>query len=165
MVMKKLLLAAIIAIAVPALAFAKTSKIPDDDTVAIVTIPDAWSINEIDNGVEATSPDSEVYLAIEAAPTKNVQQTAIDAVKWLAKQGVTIDSSTMKQKEIKINGMDAVDLSWDGKDKDGPTKVSVTLVVASASKVLVLTYWASPDGEKSNENDLVAIASSIKPVK
>ncbi len=163
--MKKLLLAAIIAIAVPALAFAKTSKIPDDDTVAIVTIPDAWSINEIDNGVEATSPDSEVYVAVEAAPTKNVQQTAIDAVKWLAKQGVTIDPSTMKQKEIKINGMDAVDLSWDGKDKDGPTKVSVTLIVASASKVLVLTYWASPDGEKTNEADLIAIASSIKPVK
>jgi hypothetical protein len=37
--------------------------------------------------------------------------------------------------------------------------------VASASKVLVLTYWASPDGEKTNEADLIAIASSIKPVK
>jgi hypothetical protein len=162
--MKKLLLAAVIAVAVPALAFAKTSKIPDDDTVAIVTIPDAWDIHEIDAGVEATSPDSEVYLAVEAAPAKDVNQTAIDAVKWLAKQGVTIDASSMKQKEIKINGMEAVDLSWDGKDKDGPTKVSVTLVVASAKKVLVLTYWASPDGEKANEKDLMAIAGSIKPV-
>ncbi|SDR41039.1 hypothetical protein SAMN05444161_3634 [Rhizobiales bacterium GAS191] len=163
--MRKLLLAVIFAAAMPALALAKTIKIPDDNTVAIITIPDAWTINEIDEGVEATSPDSGVYLAVEATATRDVKQSTVDAIKWLATQGVAIDASTMKQKDININGMDTVALSWEGKDKDGPTKVSVTLVAASAEKLLLLTYWASPDGEKANEHDLRAIASSIKSVK
>jgi len=57
MVMRRLILVAMLAVAMSALAFAKTVKNPDDNTVAIVTIPDAWTINEMDEGVEVTSPD------------------------------------------------------------------------------------------------------------
>ena len=46
--MRRLILVAMLAAAMSALAFAKTVKIPDDNTVAIVTIPDAWTINEMD---------------------------------------------------------------------------------------------------------------------
>ena len=163
--MRRLILVAMLAAAVPALAFAKTVKIPDDNTVAIVTIPDAWTINEMDQGVEATSPDSGVYLAVEVTASKDVGQSTADAIKWLEGRGVSIDAASMKQKDTTINGMEAVGLSFEGKDKDGPTRVSVMLIAASTDRLLLVTYWASPAGERANQAALRAIAASIKSVK
>ena len=71
----------------------------------------------------------------------------------------------MKQKDTTINGMEAVGLSFEGKDKDGPTRVSVMLIAASIDRLLLVTYWASPAGERANQAALRAIAASIKSVK
>jgi hypothetical protein len=133
--------------------------------VATVSIPEAWTINEIGAGVEATSPDSGVYLSVEATPSADAEQSTVAAIQWLAKRGVSIDAATLKQKDTRINGMDVVDLAWDGKDEDGPTKVAVTLVGASAGRLLLLTYWMSPAGERANGKDLRAIADSIRSVR
>ncbi len=56
---------------------------------------------------------------------------------------------------------------WNGNgtDEDGPTHVSVTLVKVNDTKGLILTYWASPEGEKDNIKDLQSIIASLKPVK
>jgi hypothetical protein len=163
--MRKLVLAAIFVAAMPCCAFAKVLRIPDSGAVATISIPDAWTINEIDSGVEATSPDSGVYLSVVATATTDVKQSTIDAIRLLAKRGVSIDAATMKQKDSRINGMDVVDLAWDGKDEDGPTKLAVTLVGASAERLLLLTYWMSPAGERANGKDLRAITDSIKAVR
>ena len=41
----------------------------------------------------------------------------------------------------------------------------MTFVVVGEGKLLLLTYWGSEAGEKSNGKDLVEIAQSIKPIK
>ncbi len=128
-------LAAIFAFALlfaPAGAFAKTFPIPDDDPVATISVPDGWEPKPYDGGVEATSPDGKVYIAVEEVDSDDVGSVAEDGVKWFAKQGVEIDDKSLKTEEMKVNGLPAFDMTMSGKDKDGPTEVGMTLIGAHA---------------------------------
>lgn len=82
----------------------------------------------------------------------------------LKKKGVEVDQSTAKQTKAKLNGMDVVDVDWKGKDSEGECVVSLSVVVVTGNKGLLLTYWASPEGEKKNSQDVVQILNGIKPI-
>ncbi len=163
--MRALFIAFALTLAGSGLADAKTFKLGDDKPVATITIPDSWSPEEIDNGVEGTSKDGETYVAAEVVDAKDIKTAVEDGLKYFMKNGVKIDPSTLEKKEMKIAGFDAVDLQGKGTDKDGPTHVSLTLVIISGEKIVLLTYWGTATGEESNGADLTAIASSIAAAK
>ncbi|MFX8649081.1 hypothetical protein ABTM34_20755, partial [Acinetobacter baumannii] len=60
------------------------------------------------------------------------------------------------------NGMDVVDLAWKGRDKDGEAEISLSFVVVSESRVLLLYYWGSPKGGETHRQALSGILNSIK---
>lgn len=161
----KLTLAVLFATALVTPAFAKTFKLPDENSVASITIPDAWKSKEIDKGVEAQSADSEVYFAVEATDAKGMEKTVEEAVEYLKGQGVTVDSSTMKQTEGTVNGMKGWDITWNGKDKEGNAIISLTILAVSDKDALIITYWASPEGTKKYDKELGEILNSVKKLK
>lgn len=162
--MKKLSLALLFSLALLTPSFAKTFKIPEEGSFVSITIPDDWQSKEIDSGVESQSADNEVYFAVETTDAKGMDKAIEDAVKFLQEQGVTVDSKTMKQSEGKINGMDGVDVTWNGKDKEGDAIISLTILAAKKEKAVLITYWASPEGTKKHAKELDAILKSVKPL-
>jgi hypothetical protein len=148
-------------------AWAGDFKLPDQNPVASFTIPASWKPAEYEDGVEAVSDDESVYIAVEATDLSS-QSVIEDAMKaslsYLKKKGVEVDQSTAKQTQAKLNGMDVIDVDWKGKDSEGDCIVSLSVVVVSGTKGLLLTYWASPEGEKKNSEQLVQILHSIKPI-
>ena len=149
----------------PALVQAKAFKLGDDEAVSWITIPDTWEPSKIDDGVEGTSPDKETYVAAEIVNGKEIDEAAEEEDKFFKKQKIVIKEDTKKEKKTTVNGLPAYDVSWDATDPDGPTHVSVTFVKVSDDKLLLLTYWGTAAGEKTNGKDLVEIAQSIKPIK
>lgn len=150
----------------PSLAMAETFPVPADDPIATVTIPDGWSPKAYDGGVEATSDDGKIYVAIEQVAAEDVKSATEEGIKFFAKSGVAIDADSLKTRDIKIGGLPAFDLAFTGKDKNGPANISLTLVGTNAkSKFLLLYYWGSPDGEQANATALQAIANSIQATK
>lgn len=145
--------------------FAETHKVPEEKPVATVSIPDDWKTNAFDDGVEATSEDGEVYLAIEKANAKGVSDSMDEALKYLKDKGVKVDTETMKQSEGKLAGMDVVDIDFKGKDDDGDANISLMIISVSSDKGLLLTYWASPEGEKKHQSELNEITQSIARAK
>jgi len=162
--MRRILLAgaALAFIATPA--FAKNSAIPAQNPVATVVLPDDWDADEIDNGVEVTSKDGEIYIAFEAVKASKAEAALNEGLDYLKGKGVKIDESSMKQKEETINGMKGIEVDFTGKDKDGDTQISLMLLGASKERFVMLTYWGTPDGAKANAEALNKIAESIKPV-
>lgn len=146
-------------------AVAKTYTVPDPNPVAVVMIPDDWTATVLPKGVEGLSEDESVYVAIEVTDLQDAAKSIADAIVWLKSKDVEIDRSTQKQEPVEVNGLTGVQVKWEGKDEDGPTQVSLTLLQVSDTKGLVLTYWASPDGAKENAVDLNAIITSLKAVK
>lgn len=149
----------------PGLVSAKTFSIPDPNPVAVITMPDDWDSTEIDKGVESTSDDETVYVSVEVTELEDAAKSIAEAVTWLKGKGVVVDQATQEKKPFSINGMEGVQVQWTGKDEDGPTQVSLTLLQVTETKGLVLTYWASPEGEKENLKDLGSIINSLKALK
>ena len=150
----------------PSLAIAGTFPVPAENPIATVSIPDSWSPNAYDGGVEGTSADGALYVAFESVDAADVKTATAEGLKYFIKNGVTIDPDSMKTKDIKINDLAAFDLSFTGKDKDGAANVSLTLVATNAAgKFLLLYYWGSPEGEKANMDNLKKISDSIQATK
>ena len=158
-------LAAGLLASLPLAANAKSFTIPAPGAIAVVTLPDDWTNTEIAKGVESTSDDDAVYVAVEVTDLKDVSKAVTDTIVRLKSKDVVIDQSTKKQGDITINGMTGVQVKWDGKDEDGPTHVSLTVLQVTDAKGLILTYWASPEGEKDNLKELGSIIDSLKQVK
>lgn len=147
-------------------ASAATFPIPSDDPIATVSIPKSWDPKTYDAGVEATSGDGAIYIAIEAVAADDVKSATEEGLKFFIKSGVDLNMDSQKTRDTKINGLDAFDIAFTGKDKDGPANVSLTLVKTNAkSRFLMLYYWGSAEGEKANASDLKAISDSIQATK
>ena len=86
--------------------------------------------------------------------TKGMDKSIEEAINFLKEQGVTIDPKTQKQSDGKINGMEGVDITRNGKDKEGDAIVSLTILAVRKDKALIITYWASPEGTKSHAKEL-----------
>jgi hypothetical protein len=145
-------------------AHAKTLKVPNDESpVASIDIPDDWEPDEIDNGVAGTSDDGAVYLAVVAVGSEKGMNAEIDdTFAMLKEHKVDLDQSTKKENKFKINGLDAEEMLFQGKDEDGPAAVSITFVPIK-DKLLVLTYWVSTSDEKKHQEEVGKILKSLKP--
>ncbi len=163
--MFKTLLALSFLCLMPAVVQAKAFKLGDEEGVTWISIPDTWEPKTYEDGVEGTSPDKETYVAAEVVDGKDLDDVGKETDKFFAKQKIKLKDDTKQEKKTTIAGLPAYDISWDATDADGPTHVSLTLVKVSDDKLLMMTYWGSEAGEKSNGSDLKEIAKSIKPIK
>ncbi len=164
--MKPLILSALVLLVfAPPLLQAKTFKIPKDKPIATITFPDAWDASYVDEGVEGTSADEEIYVYIEDNDASTIEGAVKEMFAYLAKKKVTVKPDTLKKTEAKMNGMDVVDLAYDGEDADGPTHISLTILGITNKKGLLMLYWANPAKEKKHQEELNGILQSIQPVK
>lgn len=161
--MFKTIFAALVAVALTTAADAKVFKL-GSPVVASIDLPADWKPETIDNGVEAVSPDEEIYVAVEVASVNSAEKAITESFEFLLKQGITVDEKSVKQTDGKINGMPVFDISAKGKDEDGKAaEISVAVVVVNQTTMLVLTYWGTPEGEKKHAAALDKIAKSLKP--
>ena len=162
--MKTLLIAVLATLlAVPALA--ETHKIPEENPLVTVVVPDkGWNVTKIARGIELGDEDDEVYLSIEGIDGNNAAETGAAAVVYLNRQGVTIDQSTKTEKGGKLGDFPVYDMGWKGKDKDGDVLVHITIVTITPQRGILFTYWASPKGDKQHDAAFTAMVKSIKKV-
>jgi hypothetical protein len=163
--MKSLFIAAAAALMLATTATAAEMKFPSAEPVASITLPDTWTANETDTGMEVTTADGSIYLGVDIAEPKDTEQVVKEAIDWLGTQGVTVDLATQKQSEAKINGRDIFFIEWKGKDKEGDASVGLAALVLSAETVLVFTYWGTPGEEQKNATAISDVLNSIKPVE
>jgi hypothetical protein len=160
--MKTLTIAFALLIALVPAVFGATHRIPEDNAVATINTPAGWKANNYDKGVELISDDGEVYIAVEATDAKGVERSMDEAMQYLKSKGVTVDAKTVKQSEGKLAGKDAVMISWDGDDEEGPAKVQLMVVSVTNDIGVLFLYWASPEGEKKHQKEISGIAESLK---
>jgi hypothetical protein len=146
-------------------ALAETFKLPNDNPAVIVTLPDAWSPQEDDGWVEATSDDEEMFVAFEVTGLMDFDESLKETVQYLADEGVTIDTASETKAPFEINGMEGMEVAWKGTDKDGDVSVSLSVIAVAPDKVLLLTYWSTPKGDKGQAPMLREILKSIRKIE
>ena len=143
---------------------AKTVKLPSaDSAVASITIPDSWEPETTDNGVYGNSPDKAVFFSIVAVDSEKGMNSEIeDTFAMLKEHKVELDKSSKKDNKFKVNGLDAEEMIFQGKDEDGPASISMSFITVK-DKVLILTYWVSTEDEKKHQAEVGKILNSLKP--
>ena len=161
----KTLLIAVLAALLAAPALAATYKIPEDNPIVTIVVPDkGWKTSKIARGIELSDEDDEVYLAVEGVDGNNASETVAAGVAYLNRQGVTVDPATKTEKEGKLGDFPVYDLGWKGKDKDGDVVVHLTIINITPQRGVLFTYWASPKGDKEHDGVMSAMVKSIKKV-
>ena len=84
----------------------------------------------------------------------------------LKEHGVEADQSSKKVNKIEINGLDAEEMLFQGKEKLGShvTPVSITIIVVPIKdKVIVLTHFVSTEDESKSKEAVGKMVKSLKP--
>lgn len=144
-------------------AFSATHKVPADDPIATIQIPDKWQSKEVGEGVEATSPDGAVHFLVMPVEANKIAESMGEAMRYLRnRDGITVKSDSVKHEQGKLSGMETRNVSWQGKDMKGDVKIRFTIVSITEKQPLLAAYWGSPEAEKKHEAELNKILQSIK---
>lgn len=162
--MKTLYGAAIILLLLSTSGHGETLAFPSEAPIAAITIPDDWEPTETETGIEATSADSAIYLAIDVADETTSDKVIDDAVAFLEENGVKIDDFTQKHSAETINGMEMSNFDWSGTDSDGAVSIGLSVLSPAPGKLLVITYWGSKGKQEQHAPELLSIISSLKAV-
>ena len=162
--MKKLIIAALVlAAALPS--FAGNYKLPKEEPKVVINIPSKWQVEAEDESIEASSEDDEIYIYADIQDSDSIEGAIQEAIGYLKKNKVKVDTASEKKTEVKINGMDCFDIEWSGEDEDGPCKCGLTVYGISDKEALLVLYWASIEGEKKHADDINKIFNTVKLAK
>jgi hypothetical protein len=145
--------------------FAGAHKIPKESPLASITFPSGWKVEDNDESIDATSDDGEIYINLELNDGDSIEGAIEETFGYLKKNKVTVDQASKKQSEGDINGLKGVQFSFEGKDEDGPAKITLMVIQVTEKKALLVLYWASPEGEKKHQAELDTILGSLKATK
>jgi hypothetical protein len=141
---------------------AKEYDITKSEKIAKITIPADWKVTEEDDIINSTSADESIRLDIEIFDSDNLDEALQSTVDYLKEVKVTIDDKSLKESEGKINGLDAVFHSYDGKDEDGPCVVSLCFIIISEKKLVSILHWSPAKVEEEQQKQVLAILNSVK---
>lgn len=162
--MKTFLLAVALAFGLVSPAFAKNLAVPSDDPAVTLTIPNSWSIQEIEFGYSATSPDKDVAFYVEYAAGARVKKMTDLNTKWMKDNKIVV-SGKADEVEADFNGVKGSILRYKAKDENGPTNVNFAFIPAGENRVIMLTLWGSDEEQAANDKDVSSILGSIKPIQ
>ena len=161
--MRKIILSTLLCCALGISTFGATHKIPPEEPIATVTIPDKWRSKELGEGMEASSADGALRVLVVPAEGTKVTETMGEAMRYLRSiSGITVNADSLKNEPGKLNGMDVRQITWQGKDKNGDVKISFTILFIAEKKPLLVAYWGSPNAEKKHQAELKEMLKSIK---
>lgn len=148
-------------------AHAKTVKVPSDESpLASIDIPDEWHPEEIADGVSGSSDASDIVVVTAADKKKETDADLADSFTMLKEHSVEPDQSSKKVNKIEINGLDAQEMLFQGKETLGShvTPVSITIIVVPIKdKVIVLTHFVSTEDESKSKEAVAKMIKSLKP--
>lgn len=162
--MKKLVLAVALAIGFAAPALAKNLAVPSDDPAVTLSIPNSWTMKEIDFGYSAVSPDKDVAFYIEYAAGKRVKAMTDLNKEWLKDNDIK-PIGDPEEIEADFNGVKGQILKFKAKDENGPTNVNFGFIPAGKDRVIMLTLWASDEEQAEHKAEIEGILNSIKPIQ
>jgi hypothetical protein len=160
--MRKLLFAVAALLCLPLFAEAKTAKLTPADAVASLDFPDSWKIASIRRGLQAKSPDEEVYVWAELVPANEVDTVQKEHDDYFEKQKVTMAKADPVGKEVDGRKWAFIDpqSTWKGK----PTVIRYIIIdpKVASGKIVVFTYWASPEGDKNYDKEMDGVLNSLR---
>jgi hypothetical protein len=144
-------------------AFATTHKLPEDEPIFTIEIPDEWQTKEVGESILATAPGDPFHILVVPPEGSKIAETMGEAMRYIRGTGGIVVKADSEKRELgKLNDMDVRQLSWQAKDKDGEIKIHFTIVSLAERKSVLVACWGPPKAQQKHEAALKKILQSIK---
>ena len=149
-----------LAFALPA--FAETVTVPTKGKGLAVEVPAGWDTEEVKRGIEFSTEDEEVFLWIEAYAEPEFEAVKKEVAEYLAEQGIEIKGEPkITPHDFDKYGIATLDFpaTWNGE-----TTILRYLLIEPknpAKSRLILSYWATPDGDKKHDAETQKLVDSF----
>jgi hypothetical protein len=146
-------------------AAAHTFSLPPDSRSVTVTIPDNLEPVDTLRGAEGGVTEVRTFnVLVEPVDGADAKAAAEEAFKILMTHGNVVDPASVKQSSRKVNGLDAVDVTFT--ISDGVEVASFTLIeIKAGGHFMAVIYYGSNEGMKANADAMTSIVESIQPIK
>ncbi|AWB20274.1 hypothetical protein DA075_04425 [Methylobacterium currus] len=127
-----------------------------------IDVPAAWKTSPTSRGVEVKSPDEEVFFWLETYRPADEAAVRKEHNGYFAGQGVTMAGdpqiSRFEEGSLKVQATD-LPATWQGK----PTVLRYLAIDAGLpdGRMVLLSYWASPEGDRRHAAAFKAIVNSL----
>src|SRR5437870_2338939 len=130
-------------------AFSATHKVPEDEPLVTIEIPDEWQTKEVGESVLATAPGDPIHVLIVPPEGSKIAETMGEAMRYIRNTGgIIVKADSIKQEQGKINDLEVKHVSWQAKNKDGEVKIRFTIVSLEKRKSVLVACWGSPKAEQ-----------------
>src|SRR5438105_3621376 len=103
-------------------AFSATHKVPEDDPIVTIEIPDKWQTKEVGESVQVIAPGDPVHVLIVPPEGSKIAETMGEAMRYIRNTGgIVVRADSIKKEPGKLNGLDTQQLSWE-KTRTGMSK-------------------------------------------
>lgn len=144
-------------------AVAAIHKVPEEEPIATVAIPNKWQVKQIGEAIDARSSDGTLHFLVTPVEQKKVAETMGEVMRYIrGSGGIVVKPESRKNEAGTINGTDVQHATWQGKDKSGDVTIRFTVFSLSDDKRLLAACWGSPAAEKKYQADLKKMLESIK---
>jgi hypothetical protein len=141
---------------------ARQINLPSRAPIVGIDVPAAWKTSPTARGVEVRSPDEEVFFWLETYRPADEAAVRKEHVDYFAGQGVTPAGdprvSRYEEGAMKVQATD-LPATWQGK----PTVLRYLAIDAGLpdGRMVLLSYWASPEGDSKHASAFKAVLNSL----
>lgn len=161
--MRKFILHASLCAGLLASALGRTYKVPRDEPLAVVQIPQGWQTKEHDEFVESSSPDGRLRFLVLRPEANKIRESMGEVMRHIRNTGgITVKADSVHKEAGELNGMDAQHISWEGTDNNGEVKIRFSIVSIAQNRILLVAFWGSPAAKKEYHAELNKMLKSIK---
>lgn len=140
----------------------QTVTVPLGSGSASITFPTTWKVSSVKRGPEAKTKDDEVYVWAEAVNDANFPTIMKEHEEYFTGQNVALKGPP-KTETRKVNGLTMTVIEAQATWKGAPTMLQYLIVDPGfpSGWKLMLTEWASPEGDRQYQKDLDSIQNSL----
>ena len=142
--------------------FARQVNIPAGNPVVGIDIPNGWKTSATSRGIEVRSPDEEVFFWVEVYLPAQYDALVKEHETYFKGQGVVITGeanvSSSDEGGVKIQATN-LPATWKGK-KTILRYLAIDPNLPARNQVL-LSYWASPEGDKKHDPAFQKVLESL----
>ena len=161
--MRKLILHSCLYSGLLASAFAGTYKVPRDEPLATVQIPQRWQTKEQDELLETASPDGSLRFLIVRPEANKITESMAEVMRYIRNNGdIKVKAESLKRESGELNGMRVRHLSWEGQNKNGEVKIRFSVISITEKRFLLAVFWGSPTAQMKYHAELNRILKGIK---
>jgi hypothetical protein len=144
--------------------FSAIHRVPEDEPLITIEIPDEWQTKEVGESLHAAAPDPPLDVLIVPPEGSKIAETMGEAMRYIRNRDrIVVKPESMKKTQPgKINGLDVHQVSWQGNNKNGEVEIQFTILSVVNRKSVLLAWWGSPAAVRRHEADLKKILQSVK---